>query len=169
METSVLERAPAVDPALFRGAMASFPTGVTIITTTVDGKPSGTTVSAFSSLSLDPPLVLVCLARTSRTLQDVARTGRFCVNILAEGQEALAYAFAKSGANDRFDQTDFTPGVEGDPVLAGCAATVECRVHETFAGGDHDILVGAPIRISVNPTAAPLVHARGRLSAVPPQ
>lgn len=169
MQSSVLERSAAVDPGLFRGAMASFPAGVTIVTTAVDGKPSGTTVSAFSSLSLDPPLVLVCLAKTSRTLQDIARTGRFCVNILAEGQEALAYAFAKSGANDRFDQTNFAPGLEGDPVLAGCAATVECRIHEIFAGGDHEILVGQPIHISVDPVAPPLVHARGRLSAVPAQ
>jgi len=169
METSVLERSPAVDPALFRGAMASFPAGVTIVTTALDGRPCGTTVSAFSSLSLDPPLVLVCLAKTSRTLQDVGVTGRFCVNILAAGQEALAYAFAKSGANDRFDQTDFVPGLEGDPVLADCAATVECVVHETFAGGDHDILIGRPVRISVDPAAAPLVHTRGRLSAAPAQ
>jgi flavin reductase (DIM6/NTAB) family NADH-FMN oxidoreductase RutF len=169
MDMSVLERSSAVDPALFRGAMASFPAGVTIITTAVDGRPCGTTVSAFSSLSLDPPLVLVCLARTSRTLEDVRRSGSFCVNILAEGQEALAYAFARAGANDRFDEADFASGVEGDPVLAGCAATVECRVHETFAGGDHDILVGAPLRISVDPAVAPLVHARGRLSAVSTQ
>lgn len=165
-----LDLAPAaVDPALFRGAMASFPAGVTIVTTAVDDQPCGTTVSAFSSLSLDPPLVLVCLAKTSRTLQDVRRTGRFCVNILAEGQEALAYAFAKSGANDRFDSAAFRPGVVGDPVLAGCAATVECTLQESFAGGDHDILVGRPRHIAVDPSAAPLVHARGRLTAVQSQ
>jgi 3-hydroxy-9,10-secoandrosta-1,3,5(10)-triene-9,17-dione monooxygenase reductase component len=156
----------AIDPGQFRGAMASFPAGVTIITTEVEGKPCGTTVSAFSSLSLDPPLVLVCLAKTSRTLQEVRRSGRFCVNILAAGQEDMAYAFAKSGANDRFDTTDYASGVIGDPVLAGCAATVECSLHESFAGGDHDILVGRPQRIAVDPAAAPLVHARGRLSAV---
>lgn len=170
--TAALMLEPAQDTARFRAAMASFPSGVTIVTTGVEGRLSGTTVSAFSSLSLSPPLVLVCLARSSRTLGTVIASGRFCVNILGAGQEDLAYAFARSGteaqAAARFDGVAFDLAPDGSPVLRNCAATLQCRLGERLPGGDHDILIGRPEQIRVDPDLAPLVHGRGRLSHLPP-
>ncbi|WP_307364864.1 flavin reductase family protein [Brevundimonas sp. SORGH_AS_0993] len=161
-----------VETADFRAALASFPAGVTIITTNVEGRLSGTTVSAFSSLSLTPPLVLACLARTSRTLTAVIESGHFCVNILGAGQEDLAYGFARSGtaaeAASRFEGVAFDLGLAGVPVLRHCAATLQCRLHERVAGGDHDILIGRPEHIASNPSVPPLVHGRGRISHLPP-
>lgn len=160
----------AQDTTDFRAAMASFPAGVTVITTSVEGRHSGTTVSAFSSLSLSPPLILVCLGSTSRTLDAVLKSRQFCVNILGAGQESLAYNFARSvgQAEARFHDVAFDFSPAGLPVLRGCAATLECRLSERLPGGDHDILIGRPQHIFVDLDRAPLVYGRGRMSHLPP-
>ena len=159
MMGAVKERAP--EPADFRKAMGSFAAGVTVVTTCHEGRLIGTTVSAFSAVSLDPPLVMVCLKRDSRTLAALGRVKSFCVNILASDQGDLAHRFAKSGADDRFALTAVEAGVCGAPLLAGCSAAVECDLHAAHDGGDHEILVGRVLRVMVDEAKAPLVYVRG--------
>lgn len=151
----------APEPADFRQAMGSFAAGVTVVTACHDGRLVGTTVSAFSSVSMDPPLVMVCLKRDSRTLAALNEARTFCVNILAQEQGDLAYRFAKSGADDRFALTAVEAGVCGAPLLAGCVAAVECELHAAHDGGDHEILVGRVLRVVTDETKTPLVYVRG--------
>lgn len=151
----------APEPADFRKAMGSFPAGVTVVTACHDGRLVGTTVSAFSSVSMDPPLVMVCLKRDSRTLAALSLARTFCVNILAQEQGDLAYRFAKSGADDRFALTAVEAGICGAPLLAGSVASVECELRAAHDGGDHEILVGRVLRVVTDETKTPLVYVRG--------
>jgi flavin reductase (DIM6/NTAB) family NADH-FMN oxidoreductase RutF len=159
MSAAILPETPA--PADFRKAMGGFPAGVTVVTARHDGRLVGTTVSAFSSVSMDPPLVMVCLKRDSRTLAALSLARAFCVNILAREQGDLAHRFAKSGADDRFALTAIEPGVCGAPLLAGCVASVECELRAVHDGGDHEILVGRVLRVVTDETKTPLVYVRG--------
>lgn len=159
MGAAVQTQAP--EPADFRKAMGSFAAGVTVVTACHDGRLVGTTVSAFSSVSMDPPLVMVCLKRDSRTLAALSQARTFCVNILAQEQGDLAYRFAKSGADDRFALTAVEAGVCGAPLLAGSVAAVECQLHAAHDGGDHEILVGRVLRVVTDETKTPLVYVRG--------
>lgn len=149
------------EPADFRKAMGSFAAGVTVVTACHDGRLVGTTVSAFSSVSMDPPLVMICLKRDSRTLAALNQARTFCVNILAHEQGDLAYRFAKSGADDRFALTAVEAGVRGAPLLAGCVTAIECELHAAHDGGDHEILVGRVLRVVTDETKTPLVYVRG--------
>ncbi|USQ94437.1 flavin reductase family protein [Caulobacter sp. RL271] len=159
MSAAIQPSAP--EPADFRKAMGSFPAGVTVVTACHDGRLVGTTVSAFSSVSMDPPLVMVCLKRDSRTLAALSQARTFCVNILAQDQGDLAYRFAKSGADDRFALTAVEAGVCGAPLLAGSVTSVECEVRAAHDGGDHEILVGRVLRVVTDETKTPLVYVRG--------
>lgn len=159
MMGAVKELAPA--PSDFRKAMGSFAAGVTVVTTCHEGRLVGTTVSAFSSVSMEPPLVMVCLKRESRTLAALSQARAFCVNILASDQGDLAHRFARSGADDRFALTAVEAGVCGAPLLAGAVAAVECALHAVHDGGDHEILVGRVLRVVVDEAKVPLVYVRG--------
>jgi flavin reductase (DIM6/NTAB) family NADH-FMN oxidoreductase RutF len=133
----------AVDPIVFRDALASLPSPVTIVTSaTTSGAPSGATVSAFSSLSLAPPLVLVSLDLTSTTLGAIRERGAFAVHVLGEAHAALAMHFA-SKALTKFAELPFTLNSRGVPLFRDCALRFECVVSSEFDGGDHAILVGA--------------------------
>lgn len=158
---SIALRQHAPEPADFRKAMGSFAAGVTVVTACHEGRLVGTTVSAFSSVSMDPPLVMVCLKRDSRTLAALNQAGTFCVNILAGDQGDLAYRFAKSGADDRFALTAVEAGICGAPLLAGGVAAIECELHAAHDGGDHEILVGRVLRVVTDETKTPLVYVRG--------
>lgn len=158
---SIATQVQTPEPDDFRRAMGSFASGVTVVTACHGGQLVGTTVSAFSSVSMDPSLVLVCLKRDSRTLAALRLAERFCVNILAREQGDLAYRFAKSGADDRFALTAVEAGLCGAPVLAGCVAAVECALHAAYDGGDHEIFVGRVLRVVTDETKTPLVYARG--------
>jgi flavin reductase (DIM6/NTAB) family NADH-FMN oxidoreductase RutF len=126
---------------LLRDAMSRFATGVTVVTTLgPDGEPHGATANAFTSVSLDPPLILVCLAHTSNTLQALRVHGSFAVNVLSSEHEGLARSFARSGAEAAWD--DHLPGPTGSPLLAGVHAAIDCTVFAVYPGGDHDIVVG---------------------------
>lgn len=159
MSAAIQVQAP--EPADFRKAMGSFAAGVTVVTVCHQGRLVGTTVSAFSSVSMDPPLVMVCLKRDSRTLAALSQARTFCVNILAAEQGDLAYRFAKSGADDRFALTAVEAGICGAPLLTGCVAAVECELHAAHDGGDHEILVGRVLRTLTDETKSPLVYVRG--------
>jgi flavin reductase (DIM6/NTAB) family NADH-FMN oxidoreductase RutF len=147
-----------VDAALFRQVMSRWASGVTVVTTVVDGQPHGLTVSAFSSLSLDPPLALVCLDNRSPMIGLVRQSGLFAINILAGDQEALSRHFASREKAD-WSGIDHQLGPLGLPLLGGALASMECRVAEDLPGGDHTIFVGALEHAAAAETA-PLVYYR---------
>jgi 3-hydroxy-9,10-secoandrosta-1,3,5(10)-triene-9,17-dione monooxygenase reductase component len=148
-----------------RRALGHFTTGVTIVTTTsAEGEPVGTTASAVSALSLDPPLVLVCLARSSETLSEIADRRRFAVNVLSDDQRHLSDNFARRG--DGAAWSDVVHRVDGDglgnPRLDGALAVLDCELAESVAGGDHEIVVGRIQRLEVGDgQLRPLIHFRG--------
>lgn len=147
-----------VDPADFRNAMARFASGVTVVTARdATGRPFGFTASAFSSLSLDPPLVLVCLERRAESFPAFNTATAFAVSILAAGQSELALKFATRGA-DKFAGSPVADGpATGLPLVQGTIAQVECRLHERLDGGDHIILVGHVVRAALG-AGEPLLH-----------
>ncbi|MCA1218271.1 flavin reductase family protein [Streptomyces sp. 8L] len=149
-----------VSPDLFRRAMASVATPVSVVTTTENGVPRGTTVSAFASLSMKPPMVLVALDENSRLLSAMRRTRRFAVNILGAGQGSLAEAFARKGA-DKFAGVDWYEEA-GLPYLAGAAGRLACAVEEFLPGGDHVIAAATVTAADVGEDAAPLTYHRHR-------
>ena len=149
------------DPKELRRLMGHFATGVTIVTTCGDdGTPYGLTANAFTSLSLDPPLCLVCVDRRAESFMHFYASKCFAVNVLTTGQEELSNRFAKSGG-DKFTGVPTVPGRHGAPLIAGALATLECRITETFEGGDHVIHVGAIERFAVN-EGEPLCFYQGR-------
>jgi flavin reductase (DIM6/NTAB) family NADH-FMN oxidoreductase RutF len=157
----------SVTPDSFRRVLGSVATPVSVVTTiTPDGVPHGTTVSAFCSLSLEPPLVLVALDRGSDLLALIRRSQRFAVNVLAEGQDDLALRFARKGS-DKFDGVDWTE-VDGLPRLPNSHGYLSCEVEQLVAGGDHMIVTGLVTGADCR-SATPLVYrerAFWRLSAV---
>jgi flavin reductase (DIM6/NTAB) family NADH-FMN oxidoreductase RutF len=133
----------AVDPDRFKGALRRWASGVTIITTSCDGEDAGMTVSAFSSVSLEPPLVLACADKASNTNPLIARSGSFAANILAAGQEQLSNRFATTGNEAvRFEGLECKRGPSGAPWLPGALAVMDCRVSAAHDAGDHVIYVG---------------------------
>lgn len=144
----------------FRSALSRFASGVTVVTTKDDkGKFHGITVSAFCSVSLEPPLVLICIEKTTVSHDALTGSGVFAVNVLAETQAAIAEHFASPSA-DKFDSIEYTGGSAGLPVLAGVAAVLECSVVKICDGGDHSIFVGGVDRAAVS-EALPLLYFRG--------
>ena len=165
---TALDDPPVTSPATvtgdeFRHAIGHFATGVTIITSVgPGGQPVGTTASAVSSLSLDPPLVLVCFDLASRTLEAIRGHGAFVVNVLAEPQRHLSANFARRGLAAAWDGVRHRPGRTGSPRLEGVLAALECTVADTLPGGDHEIIVGRVQAVETSAgEAAPLVYWRG--------
>ena len=154
---------PEVTGAEFRNAMGHFATGVTVITSLgSDGQPVGTTANAVSSLSLDPPLVLVCFDLGSLTLQAIRGHGAFVVNILAARQRRLSANFAHRGHAAAWEGVRHRYGLTGSPRLEDVLAVMECTVEHALPGGDHEIVVGRVrhVELSASPDA-PLVYFRG--------
>jgi flavin reductase (DIM6/NTAB) family NADH-FMN oxidoreductase RutF len=153
-----------VTAAELRHAMGHFATGVTVVTSVEsDGQPVGTTANAVSSLSLDPPLVLVCFNRDSQTLAAVCSHGAFAVNVLAAPQQELSANFARRGPDAGWDGVRHSPGLTGSPRLHGVLATLECTVEHRLPGGDHEIVVGRVRSVQTGDAeASPLVFWRGR-------
>ena len=156
-----------LDPRSLRDAFGSFATGVTIVTTrNAAGADIGRTANSFSSVSLDPPMVLWSLAKTSSGQADFHRARHFAVHVLGEDQEDLSGLFASKAA-DRFGALSVTRGADGIPLLEGCAARFECRTVHRYDGGDHVIFVGEVMDFVREPRAPLLFHAGryGRLQA----
>lgn len=150
-----------IDAGAFKSALGAFTTGVCIVTAIgQDGCPGGITISAFTSVSLDPPLVLFCLGRKHEDLIRGARDGRFTINILAEDQEAVSETFASQRA-DKFEGIDHHPGRNGCAIIDGDLVALECTVDKLHDGGDHLIVVG---HVDVLHAAAgkPLLRFGGR-------
>ena len=165
----VPEPAPGVAEAQrrhFRDVLGHFSTGVVVVTAVGADGPAGMTCQSVVSLSLDPPLVLFCPAKSSTSWPLIRTAGSFCINILAADQRRLCGAFARSGG-DKFEGVDWSPGSTGAPVLAGTLAHVECLLEAVHPGGDHEIAVGAVVDLAVRRAAKPLVFFRGSLLELP--
>jgi len=149
-----------IDPRALRDAFGAFLTGVTVVTThDAAGKPIGFTANSFASLSLDPPLLLVCLARTSRNFETMTSARGFAVNILSESQKDVSNTFARP-VEDRFATVNWTKGPHGSPVFSDVAAWFDCSMENVVDGGDHVILIGR-IESFENNSANGLGYARG--------
>lgn len=147
----------------FRAALGRFVSGVTVVTTMGDdNRPVGMTVSAFASVSLEPPLILACIDKRASVHGRFAEGTYFAVNILAEDQEELSRRFA-SKDQDRFNGTRYTEGVTGPPLLDGALAYLECRVVHAYPGGDHTIIVGE-VESTAVAESKPLAYFRGGYS-----
>lgn len=158
--------AAAIDPTLFRKTMGCFATGVTIVTTKSGGEIHGMTVNSFTSVSVQPMLVLICLAKGSQTTAAVQAKGWFVVNILEEKQVELSIRFARQN-EDRYAGVNFTLNEYDLPVLPDCVAHLVCRVHRIDPGGDHIIVIGEVVKVALR-EAAPLLFFRGAYAAVAP-
>jgi flavin reductase (DIM6/NTAB) family NADH-FMN oxidoreductase RutF len=156
--------AAEVTAAELRLAMSHFATGVTVVTSVgADGRPVGTTANAVSSLSLDPPLLLVCFDRSSQTLEAVRAHGAFAVNVLAAPQQELSANFARRGLAAAWDGVRHRPGLTRSPRLHDVLATLECTVEHRFPGGDHEIVIGRVLAAEAGDTESPpLLFWRGR-------
>ncbi len=126
----------------FRAVMRRFPTGVTIVTTMLGGVVKGFTANAIASVSVDPPMILVCVNRRARSHPIIAEAGHFCVNILRLEQQALAERFALRGDGDQFGTLPFTQARTGSPVLDGTLAYLDCELAEEHSAGTHTIFLG---------------------------
>ncbi len=149
----------SVSASDFRRAMGQFATGITVVTTLdATGRPLGLTVNAFSSVSLDPVLVLVCIDNRSETHDGFEASQHFGVSVLAEGQQDWSHRFA-FGGSEKFTAAPLLTGSTGVPLVPGALAHVECRVHSRHPGGDHTIYVGEVVSLDVSPGRPLLYHA----------
>ena len=157
-----MAHALAFDSKEYRRALGTYPTGVTVVTTLApDGAPVGITVNSFASLSLEPPLVLWALNTGSASLGAFDRAQYFAVNILAEDQVELSRRFASPAAN-KFSHLEVHAGIEGVPLIAGCAACLECRAAARHNGGDHILFIGHVERFGYDAQKRPLVFFAGK-------
>jgi flavin reductase (DIM6/NTAB) family NADH-FMN oxidoreductase RutF len=159
MQTACRE-APAFDPSVFRAAMGAFATGVAVVMASHDERLHGMTVNSLTSVSLDPPLLLVCPRRGSTTGLAMKSSGSFAVNILDEQQRDIATRFVGDIAN-RFDGLDLGQSPRGFAVLANALAHFDCLVRNVYEGGDHDIIVGEVVSCTQR-AGSPLLFYRGR-------
>jgi flavin reductase (DIM6/NTAB) family NADH-FMN oxidoreductase RutF len=149
-----------IDDARFRQAMGYFASGVTVVTTAVAGELYGMTVSSFSSLSLNPPLVLICIDKNVPSHDMIRDAGCFVVNILEKRQEHLSRRFATT-ANDKFKGVAWHSGQLGLPVLDNTLAAIECRLRNALDGGDHTIFIGEVVDSEIHEGAPLLYYRRG--------
>ena len=153
-----MAQSPSLDSRAFRQALAQFGSGVTVVATLdAGGRAQGLTVSAFCSVSLEPPLVLVCVDKRSETHAAFAHSRLFGVSVLAEHQQDVSQRFATLGPDK--NQFDFARGTDGTPLVPGAVAQLECRLHAAHDAGDHRIYVGEVVKVAVNPGRPLLYHA----------
>ena len=158
---------PSDDPAAlsdarhFRDVLGAFCTGVTVVTAMSNDEPVGMTCQSFSSVSLSPPLVLFCPAKTSRAWPLMQRAGHFCVNLLAAGQDDLSNRMASKGS-DKFAGVDWSPSKTGAPLLDGVLGWVDCTIHAVHEAGDHYVVIGKVQDLGFGDVEDPLLFYRGR-------
>jgi flavin reductase (DIM6/NTAB) family NADH-FMN oxidoreductase RutF len=155
-ETEILKP----EGASFRSVLGHFATGITVITAMDDGEPVGIAANSFTSVSLDPPLVLFCAAKTSSTWPRIQRAGHFCVNVLDEHQEHVSRLFAQKGV-DRFAEIDWSRTARG-PILHDVHAYLDCTIETEHDAGDHVIVVGRVHELGLTADAGPLLFYQGR-------
>ena len=150
----------SLDPQSMREVMGHFASGVTVVTAVTDGGPIGFTCQSFSSLSLDPPLVVFAPGRASRTWPLLRGIGRFCINVLAEGQDAVSQNFARSGG-DKFAGVPWRPSALGSPVLDDVVAWIDAELWAEYDGGDHTLAVARVLDLGADERRRPLLYHRG--------
>lgn len=152
----------SIEPALFRQLLSCFPTGVAVITTTAaDGQPAGLTCNSFSSVSLEPPLVLFSLRKASSLVGAFSEADAFAINILSQSQDALSGRFASSKIADKFEGVAWHAGPLGMPIIEDCLASFECSVHARHDAGDHYIFIGEVRHMSGGGADHALVFYKG--------
>lgn len=149
-----------IDEYRFRQALGHFATGVAVVTAEYQGVLYGMTVSSFTSLSLKPPLILICVDKTVNTHLAISESGRFAANVLERKQEHLSRRFA-THEEDKFVGVAWHIGQFGLPVLEGVLAVIECRICDTFPGGDHSIFVGEVMDAEISQGSPLLYYRRG--------
>jgi len=147
-----------IDEGLFKLALSHFASGVTVVTTAHDGRQYGMTVASFASLSLHPPLVLVCIERSVKTHDAIAAAGKYGVSILSSTQTDISSKFA-SRSDDKFDGVELIEGDLDVPLIAGALTAIECRVYDRLPGGDHTIFIGEVMKIHTQ-DGDPLLYFR---------
>jgi len=156
-----------IDPTRFRQALGHFCTGVTVVTALDGAAPVGFACQAFAALSLDPPLVLFCPGRRSRSWPPIERSGRFCVNVLGHAQRGISAVFGKSGV-DKFAGVPWTPAPSGAPILAGVITWIDCAVETAHEAGDHLVVIGRVTALGEQREDRPLLFYRGAYTATEP-
>jgi flavin reductase (DIM6/NTAB) family NADH-FMN oxidoreductase RutF len=150
------------DPSTLRDALGCFATGVTVVTCLDDGaRPAGLTVNSFTSVSLDPPLLLVCLAKTAVSAPALTKAPFFAINVLQTRQQPASIRFSTRD-EDRFGATPWSCGEAGAPILEESLGVFECERFAVYDGGDHHILVGRVVKASFDAALDPLLYFRGR-------
>jgi 3-hydroxy-9,10-secoandrosta-1,3,5(10)-triene-9,17-dione monooxygenase reductase component len=152
------------DARHFRDVLGRFCTGVTVVTSTSHGEPVGMTCQSFSSVSLSPPLVLFCPAKTSRAWPAMQRAGFFCVNLLADGQHEVSTRMATKGV-DKFEGVPWTPSSTGAPLLDGILGYVDCTIQTVHEAGDHYVVIGKVQDLGFGEAEEPLLFFRGKYTS----
>jgi flavin reductase (DIM6/NTAB) family NADH-FMN oxidoreductase RutF len=162
VETTKGEYRSGHDPRTLRDALGCFATGVTVVTCLDSaGDPAGLTVNSFTSVSLDPPLLLVCVHRKAASAAALTGSSHFAVNVLQTGQQPASIRFS-TRAEDRFGTTPWSCGEAGAPILKDSLGVFECERFAVYDGGDHQILVGRVVKASFDASLDPLLYFRGR-------
>lgn len=156
-----------IEPARFRQALGCFATGVTVVTALDGAAPVGFACQAFAALSLDPPLVLFCPGKHSRTWPVIERAGAFCVNVLTYAQCGISTVFGTAGA-DKFAEVTWKPAPSGAPVLDGVLSWVDCAVCSVYEAGDHYVVTGRVTALGEPRDERPLLFYRGTYTATEP-
>ncbi|MEM6678206.1 MAG: flavin reductase family protein [Pseudomonadota bacterium] len=150
---------PPSDKAQLRQALGAYATGVTIVTTAdAAGGPVGFTANSFTSVSLEPPILLVCLAHTAASYDLFCKSDTFAVNVLTAEQQDIAKVFATRGA-EKFGDVAWEPGARGAPLISGSLARFDCATHERVTAGDHDIFLGRVLAYSRDDGPALIYHS----------
>lgn len=162
MEATKGEYRSGHDPRTLRDALGCFATGVTVVTCLDDGgRPAGLTVNSFTSVSLEPPLLLVCVGKQAGSAAALTSAGCFAINVLQTGQQPASIRFATRD-EDRFGATPWSCGEAGAPILEESLGVFECERFALYDGGDHHILVGKVVKASFDASLDPLLYFRGR-------
>ncbi len=154
----------SINPELFRKVLSQFATGVTIVTTRHRDEIHGLTANSFCSVSLAPPLVLVCIDKEAHSHDLIRHSGNFAVNILTAAQESLARRFASNNlsAAERFAGIKYHIEMTGAPILEESLGWLDCRLFAAYAGGDHTIFVGEVLALGERPASAPLLFYQSK-------
>lgn len=169
MSQPIAERmASSMTSTLFRQVMGRWATGVSVITVRCGDEVRGITVNSFTSVSLDPPLVLICIDKRARSHQLLHESGYFCINVLDERQQSLSDRFAGRRSNEHGDFSDCSNATTsgGIPILDGCLAYLACRVVDTRVAGDHTIFVGQVEDACTNGDGNPLIFFAGQYTSI---
>ena len=148
----------SIDSNDFKNAMSQWASGVTIVTTNDGDTPIGMTASSFTSLSMEPPLILVCINKKLHAHKIIQQNGKFAVNLLSVDQVEWGKRFATSAIKNRFADIQTTTATTGCPILPNCLAWVDCEVWNIYEGGSHSIFVGKIVDLKVNSINAPLLY-----------